>query len=104
MGVRSGIEGVGQRNALRHQIAERDGGWECRYCSRQLYETVDADDPAFPELDHVIPLRLGGTNTLGNLVLACRACNRCKADTIVDPPDWIQGKEKHEKFNTTARG
>lgn len=30
------------------------------------------------ELDHVIPIHLGGPNTAENLTLACRPCNRRK--------------------------
>jgi 5-methylcytosine-specific restriction endonuclease McrA len=34
-------------------------------------------------LDHIVPLSKGGPSTdLNNIVLACRPCNKRKADTI----------------------
>jgi hypothetical protein len=43
----------------------------CHYCSRKF---------AAKELtmDHVVPLARGGTSTQGNIVPACRECNRDK--------------------------
>lgn len=52
--------------ALQNRIAQRDGGYCCRYCG----------DTSFPlTLDHVLPKSRGGTNAESNLVLACAACN-----------------------------
>lgn len=34
----------------------------------------------FEEVDHVIPIKRGGTNELSNLVPSCRRCNRLKSD------------------------
>lgn len=51
---------------LRAQVLDRDHH-TCVYCGR----------PA-GEVDHVIPVARGGTNTTHNLVAACRACNRRK--------------------------
>lgn len=50
---------------LRNQI--------CFYCRR---------NPG-SEIDHVIPISRGGTHGIGNLVLACRACNRSKSSKYV---------------------
>ena len=38
-------------------------------------------------IDHVIPLTLGGSDTLDNLALACFHCNRRKSDklNVLDP-------------------
>lgn len=37
----------------------------------------------FPfEVEHIIPIVLGGTNELSNLALVCRSCNLAKAATI----------------------
>ena len=49
--------------ALSRAILDRDGQ-RCAYCH----------GPA-RTVDHVIPLRLGGSNDGSNLVAACRACN-----------------------------
>ncbi len=50
----------------------------CYYCGKK-----------FPikelTLDHIVPLARGGTTTPGNVVAACRACNKDKGvDTPVD--------------------
>lgn len=57
--------GARYRNA-RAQVLDRDHH-TCVYCGR----------PA-REVDHVVPVAKGGTNTTHNLVAACRACNRRK--------------------------
>lgn len=51
---------------LRAEALDRDHH-TCVYCGR----------PA-GEVDHVIPVAAGGTNTSHNLVAACQACNRRK--------------------------
>jgi 5-methylcytosine-specific restriction endonuclease McrA len=35
-------------------------------------------------IDHVVPRCRGGVDALTNLVLACKGCNREKADRLVD--------------------
>jgi 5-methylcytosine-specific restriction enzyme A len=50
----------------------------CHYCGKKF---------SFKELtlDHIVPLARGGTTTPGNVVPACRPCNKAKgADTPVD--------------------
>jgi hypothetical protein len=61
---------------LRYEVMARDG-FACRYCHR--------DDVAL-EIDHVIPVALGGQDVPENLVAACMACNRGKASTNPDKP------------------
>lgn len=56
---------------LRRRIIQRDG--KCRYCQTT----------AGPwEIDHRVPISMGGTNRLSNLVLACAECNRKKGSSI----------------------
>ena len=55
---------------LRAYVRHRDG-YRCSYC--------DAADTRL-ELDHIVPLALGGTNRVGNLITSCRRCNQQKAD------------------------
>jgi len=40
------------------------------------------------EIEHIVPIALGGTNALDNLALACRGCNSRKNAKIaaIDPP------------------
>lgn len=55
---------------LRDMAFERDG-YRCTYCG----------DEAGPfEVDHIIPRIRGGENTLENVTVACRRCNRSKKD------------------------
>lgn len=42
----------------------------CHYCGLQHPKMV---------VDHMVPLSLGGTDDLGNLVAACEPCNRSKS-------------------------
>ncbi len=57
--------------AVRKAVWERDGG-RCVQCGGQ--ESL--------ELDHVIPWADGGADTVGNLQLLCRTCNRGKGRTV----------------------
>lgn len=43
----------------------------CHYCGGKF-------KAAELTMDHVVPLARGGTSTMGNIVPACRACNRDK--------------------------
>jgi len=52
------------RSDIRKKIFERDGR-VCRYCGSTENLT----------LDHIIPVKDGGKNTLDNLQVLCRSCN-----------------------------
>lgn len=54
-------------------------GRVCAYCA----------EPA-TQVDHVVPLALGGTNHEGNLTPCCGACNRAKSDNLLI--EWKNGK------------
>ena len=51
----------------------------CAYCGKAAWE-----NRARFELDHVVPRSKGGPTNIGNLVWACRPCNRAKADKDID--------------------
>lgn len=55
----------------RLQIYDKCGG-HCAYCGCVL-------DYKDMQVDHVIPLRLGGADKLNNMLPACRSCNHYKA-------------------------
>jgi 5-methylcytosine-specific restriction endonuclease McrA len=59
---------------LRGAVLHRDD-WTCRYCGREA-----------TEVDHVAPRARGGATTPGNLVAACRTCNKTKG--IRTPAEW----------------
>lgn len=74
----------------------RDGA-VCRYCSDEL-------TPDQAEIDHVMPRSLGGTDTIENLALACKGCNRAKSDKhprwaewwLVDGHPWCVARASYE--------
>lgn len=67
-------------------VFKRDG-WRCRMCGVETpYELRGSTHPRAPELDHVIPLAVGGSHTLANVQCACRACNGAKGARLAPPP------------------
>lgn len=63
-------------------VLDRDN-WTCQICGAHLSSELRGtyDDRA-PEVDHIIPLSLGGTHTLDNLQCACRRCNIIKGNDV----------------------
>ncbi|WP_368046071.1 HNH endonuclease [Rhizobium sp. CBN3] len=63
------------------KVFDRDK-WKCQICGcttpRKLRGTYD--DRA-PELDHIMPLSLGGAHSYMNTQCACRRCNAAKSNT-----------------------
>lgn len=71
---------------IRWQEIAHDFGLLCAICGR----AVDPDDTwigkngrrcygrNYPTVDHIIPLKHGGTDTLDNVQLACKHCNSSK--------------------------
>lgn len=57
----------------RKRVAKRDE-YICQYCGKDVKIGF--------VIDHVIPWRVGGENTLENLVCACRRCNLMKSGTV----------------------
>lgn len=48
----------------------------CPLCRRRLIE--EPYRPASKELDHIVPLNQGGTHTIYNVRVICRACNQAR--------------------------
>jgi len=55
-------------------------GVKCYHCAVPLRLRAYARDLGSdtPEVDHLVPLALGGTDDDANLVLSCLRCNRSK--------------------------
>jgi 5-methylcytosine-specific restriction endonuclease McrA len=70
--------GSSKRRRKRRALLLRDGA-ACAYCGLALGTGLPYSRPT---LDHVIPVSRGGSNALTNMVLACKPCNRAKADRM----------------------
>jgi len=58
----------------RREVFRRDN-YTCQYCGKKLPNLT---------IDHVIPKRLGGRQTWGNVVAACSACNHKKGGRMLE--------------------
>lgn len=58
---------------LEYEVALRTRAKRCPLCDVKL--TVTPYLPNSKELDHIIPLGMGGTHTIGNVRIICRQCN-----------------------------
>jgi 5-methylcytosine-specific restriction endonuclease McrA len=74
---RGRIDGAERFDPL--EILARDG-WRCHICGAPTPKRLRGTyhDRA-PELDHIVPLALGGQHTRKNTACACRRCNIAKA-------------------------
>jgi 5-methylcytosine-specific restriction endonuclease McrA len=55
------------------KVFNRDG-WRCQLCGRKTLRQ-HKNTPDSPELDHIVPLALGGEHTYINTQCLCRDCN-----------------------------
>lgn len=60
----------------RTQIYNKSGG-RCAYCG----EKINFSDM---QVDHVVPLRLGGEDSIENMACSCRSCNKYKSTYTVE--------------------
>jgi 5-methylcytosine-specific restriction endonuclease McrA len=74
---------LGSCSPLRRRVWERDGG-RCVLCKVACRpRKMDRYDRSadLGEIDHIIPKSRGGRNTMANLRLLCKTCNRQKGAT-----------------------
>ena len=58
--------------------------WTCQLCgARTPKQHKGLMVPNAPELDHIIPLSLGGEHTYANVQCACRQCNGLKGNKVI---------------------
>lgn len=63
-------------------VFARDG-WTCQICGAETPRRLRGQMVSrAPELDHIIPLALGGTHTWNNVQCACRECNGRKGASM----------------------
>ena len=65
---------------LRHLVKKHSQGM-CHYCG---------DYAPDGQADHVLPLSRGGTDSIDNLVWACKSCNSSKGNKTIE--EWKQSK------------
>jgi hypothetical protein len=63
----------------------------CPLCSIPL--TREPYLPHSAELDHIVPIAAGGTHTMGNVRIVCRACNQSRPHDGSDLPGYPIRKE-----------
>lgn len=57
------------------EVFNRDG-WRCQLCGVKTPKRLRGTyDPRAPELDHIMPISLGGAHTYANTQCSCRKCN-----------------------------
>lgn len=70
--------GVAYEPVNRLKVFERDG-WKCQCCGRPApRRLMGTMNKRAPELDHRVPLVLGGPHSYENCQLACKRCNESK--------------------------
>ena len=64
------------------KVFDRDG-WRCQICGcKTPRERRGSIKPNAPELDHIVPLSVGGEHSYRNTQCACRGCNLSKGNKI----------------------
>lgn len=86
-----GVEVKPISRSLRFEILRRDNH-TCRYCGAK------APDVEL-QVDHVLPVALGGTNDPTNLTTACRDCNSGKGSTSPDAETVAQVDADAERWS-----
>ena len=57
----------------------------CAICGKPVDFSLKFPDPMSPTIDHIIPIAKGGhPSDLANMQLAHLACNRAKADKVIN--------------------
>ncbi len=80
---RARMKGVANDNFDPIEILSRDG-WKCQMCGVKTPKRLrGTTDPRAPELDHIIPISLGGDHTRINTQCACRRCNGNKGASLL---------------------
>jgi hypothetical protein len=103
-------------HAIRRERAERDG-WRCRYCGMRVLalDLIKALNGVLPtdfplgrrdlnrhaaalvlrySQDHVVPVSLGGSNDLSNLVATCVVCNFQKGSCTIEELLLLDPRER----------
>jgi len=94
---------------LRKAVRSRDGDF-CRYCGRKV-NWQDRKSERGGTYDHVIPIKDGGTDTVDNIVVACRSCSLMKGGrspeqagmTLLPPGTGAESVQDQAETHTESR-
>jgi 5-methylcytosine-specific restriction endonuclease McrA len=78
---RARLAGVKREPYTTASIAERDG-YLCSLCGERVDVDLKYPHPGSASVDHILPLSLGGDDTLANVALACLGCNLRKSNRV----------------------
>lgn len=60
----------------------------CAICGRPVNKSLKTPDPNAPEIDHIIPISMGGhPSDISNLQLVHSICNKAKSNKLPHPPE-----------------
>lgn len=77
---------------IRFEVFKRDN-FTCQYCGAQAPDVI-------LEVDHINPVKLGGTNEIMNLVTSCFNCNRGKSAKKLSDTSIVEKQRKQiEELN-----
>lgn len=77
---------------VRFEIFKRDS-FRCQYCG-------NAAPDVLLEIDHIKPVKEGGSNDITNLITSCEDCNRGKGARLIDDSSVIEKQRKQlEELN-----
>jgi hypothetical protein len=71
--------GVAYQYVIKEKVFERDG-WRCHICKQKTPpKLMGTYNNRAPELDHIVPLSIGGPHVYENVKCCCRRCNGDKS-------------------------
>lgn len=77
---------------LRFEVFKRDS-FKCQYCGRTAPDVI-------LHVDHIKPVKEGGTNDLTNLITSCFDCNMGKKERLLDDKSVLEKQRKQlEELN-----
>ena len=74
------------KNSIRFEVFKRDS-FTCQYCGQKAPDVI-------LEVDHIIPVKEGGTDDIMNLVTSCRECNSGKSCKLLSDETVIEKRRK----------
>jgi len=78
--------------------------FKCAYCGIDGSSDFETWFTANFAIDHIKPIKFGGTDDLNNLALACHSCNLYKGatycDSVENAKEIISQKKSHARIGT----